>query len=118
MELEHIYKSFIKMDWETQLGNLASTLAKISSRATSPTSDKLVLMSLREAALLIEWSAPNVPPEHHLDLATMQRELLAWRKVWPLEEARPLLALHARNMSDRLLYKIGYGINEESYNDQ
>jgi hypothetical protein len=64
---------------------------------------------LREAALLIEWSAPGVPPALWLELAPLQREMLAWRRIWPQEVLRPLLALQARHISDRLLRLAGKG---------
>jgi hypothetical protein len=65
--------------------------------------DALVADLLREAALLIEWSAQVVPPALLLDLAPLQRELLLWHRVWPQEALRPLLALQVRHLSDRLL---------------
>ncbi|MBI3945593.1 MAG: hypothetical protein HY321_06730 [Armatimonadetes bacterium] len=95
------------MEWPRQLGNLASTMARIASRAGSPQYDELVTASLREAMLFIEWSAPRVPPDLLLELAGVQRELRVWRRLWPLEPARPLLALYARNRSDRLLQMAG-----------
>ncbi len=107
MDVKSMYKRFTQLTWQQQLGNLASTLARISSQATSPESDKLVTASLREAALLIEWSAPNVPPDFLLELAAMQREVLAWHRCWPLDDARSLLSLHSRNQSDRLLQIAG-----------
>lgn len=85
------------------MGNLASTLARISARAASPQYDTLVVDLLREAALLIEWSAKTVPQPLLLDLAPLQRELLLWYRVWPQEALRPLLSLQARHLSDRLL---------------
>mgnify|MGYP001034639659 FL=1 len=94
---------FTHLDWPQQIGNLASTLARISSRASSPQYDELVGQLLREAALFIEWSAAHVPPALLLDLAPLQRELLLWRKLWPQTAPRELLALQARNYSDRLL---------------
>lgn len=96
-----------RMDWPRQLGNLASTMARIASRASSPQYDSLVTDSLREAALLIEWSARTVPPACLTELAALQRELRAWRKVWPVEAARGFLALYSRNRSDRLLEMAG-----------
>ena len=86
--------------------HLASTLARIATRAPTPQYDALVSDLLREAALFVEWSAPHVPPSLLLDLASLQRELLAWRRVWPLEDARALLALQARHTSDRLLRSV------------
>jgi len=40
-------------------------------------------------------------------MAAMQRELLAWWRIWPLDQTRPLLALYARNTSDRVLHMAG-----------
>jgi len=37
----------------------------------------------------------------------MQREVLAWRQNWPLNEARTILALRARQMSEALLRTAG-----------
>lgn len=95
------------MAWPQQLGNLASTLARLSSRCSRPEYDPLVADLLREAALLIEWSAPHTAQTIHPDLAAMQREVLAWRRSWPLDQARPLLALRARQMSEALLRMTG-----------
>lgn len=97
-----------KMSWQQQLGNMASTLARVSNNATVSDHDEVVIMCLRETACFIEWSAPEVPSEFLLELAAMQRELLAWQRVWPIEAARSLLALHARNRSDRLLQMAGF----------
>jgi hypothetical protein len=105
--ISRLRERYEALDWPQQLGNLASTLARASARASSPQYDALVADLLREAALLIEWSAPRVPATFWLELAAMQREVLAWRRVWPLDPARSLLALHARNLSDRLLQMAG-----------
>jgi hypothetical protein len=107
MDVRQLRERYELLDWPQQLGNLASTVARVSVRASAPQYDPLVASLLREAALLIEWSAPRVPSAYWLDLAAMQREVLAWWRVWPIEPARPLLALHARNMSDRLLQMAG-----------
>jgi hypothetical protein len=98
---------FQRLPWPQQLGNLASTLARISGRCLRPEHDALVRDLLREAAVLIEWSAPCVPPEFHLELAGLQREMLAWRAVWPVEGARHLLSLRARQASDLMLWRAG-----------
>ncbi len=96
------------MPWQQQLGNMASTLARIANHAAIPEHNETVQMCLREAACFIEWSAPQTPPEFLLELAAMQRELLAWHRDWPVEAARPLLALHARHQSDRVLQMAGF----------
>jgi hypothetical protein len=102
-----MYDRYNQLTWQQQLGNLAATLVRISSQATTPGSDKLVSHSLRETALFAEWSAPNIPPEFLPELAALQREVLAWHRSWPLDPARSLLALHARNRSDRVLQMAG-----------
>ncbi len=108
MNLDSLEKKFKKMPWQRQMGNLASTLGRVSNHAKSTESDRIVLNGLREATHIIEWSVPDVPPEFGFELANMQRELRAWWRVWPVEGARHLLALHARNQSDRLLQMAGY----------
>lgn len=107
MDVKMMYKRYKQLSWQQQLGNLASTLSRIATQVTSPDSDKLVAESLREAALLIEWSAPNVPPDFLPELAAMQREMLAWHQAWPIPNTGALLALHTRNQSDRLLQMAG-----------
>ena len=103
-----LQERFEQMTWEQQLGNLASTLARVSSNTSIIAHDELIQQLLREAAYFIEWSVPHTPKKYWLELAAIQREVLAWWEVWPLEGARPLLALHARNQSDRLLHLAGY----------
>jgi len=103
VDRQALRERFVQLDWSQQLGNLASTLARISTRAVSPQHDELVADLLREAALFIEWSAPKVPPPLLLDLAPLQRELLVWHRLWPQDSLRPLLSLQARHISDRLL---------------
>lgn len=109
MEKQALFERYSKLDWPQQVGNLASTLARISSRAMTPKYDTLVTDLLREAALFIEWSAASVPDPLLLDLASLQRECLAWQRSWPLDESRSLLSLHARNASDRLLHLVQQG---------
>ncbi len=98
------YERFSQLAWPQQIGNLASTFGHIASRATAPQSTALVDQWLREAAILIEISAPHVPQSLLLELAPLQRELLVWRTLWPEQAPRELLALQARHISDRLLH--------------
>lgn len=97
------YERFSQLAWPQQIGNLASTFGHIASRATAPQSTALVGRWLREAAVLIEISAPHVPPALLLELAPLQRELLVWHSLWPEQAPQELLALQARHISDRLL---------------
>jgi hypothetical protein len=113
MERQSLYERFKTLSWQQQIGNIASTLANISRYADSPVYDELTKLSLREAALAIDWCVPNVPQPFLLDLAMMHRELLAWWQVFPVEP-RSLLALHTRHQSDRLLVMAGLMIGVDS----
>lgn len=103
MEQKSLYNRFIKCEWPQQLGNLASTLARLSSLITDADYDKISKGLLREATLLIEWCASNIPQRLHNDLAFMQRELCCWRRVPLSAEIRNLLSLRCQIMSDHLL---------------
>jgi hypothetical protein len=113
MERQSLYERFKLLSWQQQIGNIASTLANISRYADAPAYDELTKLSLREAALAIDWCVPNVPQQFLLDLAMMHRELLAWWQVFPVEP-RSLLALHTRHQSDRLLVMAGLMIGVDS----
>ncbi len=108
MNRETLRERFLQDDWTQQIGNLASTLTRLSSRAEDARYDQIVANLLREGALLMDWSAPNVPIELAAELATMQRELVLWRTTWPETSARALLAFRARAMADRLLEAAGF----------
>ncbi len=97
-----------KMNWQHQLGNMASTLARVANNAMVAKHDETVKLCLREAACFIEWCSPVAPAELLLEFAAMQREWLTWQHLWPIETARALLALHARNQSDRILQIAGF----------
>jgi hypothetical protein len=107
MTVTHQLESYKTLTWHQQLGNLASTLNTIASRATSQDYDQLTKQLLREGAVMIEHCATNVPAEFHLELAAMQRELLTWQRDFPIDKARHILSLHTRNQSDRLLQMAG-----------
>ncbi|MDI6793890.1 MAG: hypothetical protein QME81_13675 [bacterium] len=109
MEKKSLYERFIKCDWPRQVGNLASTLARLSSLSAKPDYDDISRNLLREAALLIEWCAPNVPENLQTDLAVMQRELCYWYNIPLQAEIRKLLSLRGRVMSDYLLHASGLG---------
>jgi hypothetical protein len=107
MDRDKLRKRYLQDEWPRQVGNLASTLARLSSRVGDARYDQVVANLLREGALLMDWCAPNVPLELAVDLAGMQRELILWRQIWPQASVRALLAFRARAMSDRLLEAAG-----------
>jgi hypothetical protein len=115
MERQALYERFKTLDWQQQLGNLASTLATISTQSTIPKQDKLTSHLLREAALMIEWCAVGVPADFHLELAAIQKECLVWKRVFPVESARNLLSLHTRHQSERVLQMAGLLIDENQF---
>lgn len=108
MDREKLRTRYLQDEWPRQVGNLASTLTRLSSRTGDARYDPFVADLLHEGTLLIEWCAPNVPLDLAADLATMQRELVLWRQIWPNDAARPLLAFRARQMADRLLEAGGF----------
>ena len=108
MDREKLRTRYLQDKWPRQVGNLASTLTRLSSRTGDAKYDPFVASLLHEGALLMEWCAPNVPLDLAADLATMQRELVLWRQMWPNDAARPLLAFRARQMADRLLEAGGF----------
>jgi hypothetical protein len=107
MQRQDLYEKLKTLSWQQKLGNLASTLAAISTRSPLSKYDKLTSYLLLEAALIIEWCAGEVPEDFLWELAAMQRELMEWKKVFPVEEVRGLLALTARMRSDRILQMAG-----------
>jgi hypothetical protein len=108
MDREKLRTRYLQDEWPRQVGNLASTLTRLSSRTGDSKYDPVVDSLLHEGTLLMEWCAPNVPIEIATDLATMQRELVLWRRMWPNDAARPLLAFRARQMADQLLEAGGF----------
>ena len=108
MDREKLRTRYLQDEWPRQLGNLASTLTRLSSRTGDARYDPFVADLLREGTLLMEWCAPNVPLDLAADIATMQRELVLWRRIWPNDAARSLLAFRARQMADQLLEAGGF----------
>ena len=108
MSTRDLQARYERMDWRQHLGNLASTLARLSNRALQPEHDALVADLRQEAALVIEWSAAKAPQPALLQLAAMQKEILAFKGIWPHEPMRSMLALYTRNRSDLLLQLAGF----------
>jgi len=98
---------YLRDEWPRQVGNLASTLSRLSTRAADTRFDGMVSDLIREGAVLMEWSAPHVPLDLAVELARMQRELVLWHRAWPNDAIRQLLALRTREMADTLLERAG-----------
>ena len=107
MDRDKLRERYLRDEWPRQVGNLSSTLARLSSRAGDARYDHIVANLLREGTLLMDWCAPNVPLELAADLATMQRELVLWCQIWPDDAARALLAFRTHEMVNHLLAAAG-----------
>jgi hypothetical protein len=103
VDWKQLQARYLRDDWHKQLGTLASTLARIGARVQSSETDSVVVDLLQEAALFMEWSAPQAPRDVARELAIMQRELVLWRSIWPVDATRRLLAFRALALSDRVL---------------
>lgn len=108
MNRSQLRERYLQDEWPRQIGNLASTLTRLSSRTQDARFDHIVADLLREGALLMEWSAPYIPLELAAEIAGMQRELILWHQVWPSDAVRSLLAFRARSMANLLLESAGF----------
>jgi hypothetical protein len=90
---------FIRDPSPVRMGNLASDLLRLSKWIRARHNDEAVVDLMREIASLMEWSGDLAS----LELADMQREICRWRSVWPVEQARSILAFRALKMSNRIL---------------
>ena len=108
MDRAKLQERYLRDEWPRQVGNLASTLARLSSRAHDARFDQVVSDLLHEGTLLMEWCASNVPLEVATELGSMQRELVLWRSIWPNDVSRSLLAFRTHEMAERLLEAAGF----------
>ncbi len=86
-----------------RLAAIASELARLATWVKVRQPDKAIVDMLREIAWLMEWTGPAATAE----LADMQRELCRWRRAWPVEAARAVLELRARQMAERVAVMSG-----------
>jgi hypothetical protein len=81
-----------------RMGNLASSLLRLSQWVKNRHKEEAIIDLMREIAWFMEWSGI-----WHLRTGDMQREICRWRRVWPVEQARSILAFRALQMSNRIL---------------
>jgi len=99
-DLKRMRERFIRDESSVRMGNLASNLLRLSKWIqTGHNNDEAIVDLMRQIAWLMEWSGDLASAE----LADMQREICRWRRVWPVEQARHILALRAFQMSNRIL---------------
>jgi hypothetical protein len=98
-DLKRMRARFIRDESSVRMGNLASDLLRLSKWIQARHTDEAIIDLMREIAWLMEWSGELASAE----LADMQREICRWRRAWPVEQDRHILALRASQMSNRIL---------------
>jgi hypothetical protein len=102
-DLSRLRERYVQDESPVRLGNLASDLLRLSQWVQMRRSDGEIVDLMREIAWCMEWVGGGATAE----LADMQREICRWRRAWPVESARSVLALRARRMSERVLEMSG-----------
>ena len=102
-DLQRLRERYLRDESPMRLGNTASDLLRLSQWVRMRRRDEEVVDLMREIAWCMEWVGDHATAE----LADMQREICRWRRAWPAESARSILALRARQMSDRVLEMSG-----------
>ena len=98
-DLKKMCERYLRDKRPVRLGNLASSLLRLSNWVRMRQRDDAIIDLLREIAWFMEWDRGLA----YAELADMQREICRWRRVWPVEQARNILALRALQMSNRIL---------------
>lgn len=101
--LQRLRERYLRDESRVRLGNLASDLLRLSQWVQMRRNDDEIVDLMREIASCMEWVGDSATA----DLADMQREICRWRRAWPVESARSILALRARQMSERVLEMSG-----------
>ncbi|MGD0265908.1 MAG: hypothetical protein ABSD47_13280 [Candidatus Methylomirabilota bacterium] len=98
-DVSRLRERFLRDGRDRRLGNIASNLLRVSHWLQMGRDAETVVGLMRETASMIEWAGDDATEE----LVNVHRELCRWRRIWPLEAARGLLAFRARQMSERVL---------------
>ncbi len=98
-DLKRMHERFIRDEISVRMGNLASDLLRLSKWIETRHKDESIVDLMRQIAWFMEWTGDL----GSVELADMQREICRWRRVWPDEQARHILALRASQMSCRVL---------------
>ena len=98
-DVKKMRERFIRDRSPVRMGNLASDLLRLSKWIQAMHNNQAIIDLMREIAWRMEWSGNLASAE----LVEMQREICRWRRVWPAEQARSILAFRAVHMSNRIL---------------
>jgi len=108
-----IRQRYLRDGVDIRLGGLAANLARIGSFSRRPEHGGAVSRLIRESALFIEWTAPDVPEEALPELAELQRLLSgwyhSWSDVWRDDLHRSAIGETAGKWSARVLELSGLG---------
>lgn len=96
---KRMQERYVRDDAPVRLGNLASSLLRLSHWAHGKQKDEAIIDLMREIAWFMEWTGDL----GLVELADMQREICRWRRIWPVEQAHSILSLRALQMSKRVL---------------
>ena len=111
-DVKRMHDRYLRNDWSIRMGNLASSLLRLSDWVRMRQKDEAIIDLMREIAWFMEWNGDMAS----MELADMQREVCRWRRVWPVEEARGMLAFRARQMSNQVLRLSG--LLEKAYHEE
>ncbi len=98
-DLKRMRERFLRDEIAVRMGNMASSLLRLSQWVKNRHRDEAIIDLMREIAWFMEWSGDLTLAE----LADMQREICRWRCVWPVEQVRSMLSFRALQMSNRIL---------------
>ena len=98
-DLKRMRERYLRDEMPLRMGNMASSLMRLSEWVQNRHKDEAIIDLMREIAWFMEWTGDLASAE----LADMQREICRWRRIWPVEQARQILALRALQMSNRIL---------------
>ena len=98
-DLKRMRERYLRDGKPIRMGNLASSLLRLSNWVQKQHRDEAIIDLMREIAWFLEWNGDLASAE----IAAMQREICRWRRVWPVEQVRAILSLRALQMSNRIL---------------
>lgn len=98
-DLKRMRERYLRDERPIRMGNLASSLLRLSNWVRMRQRDEAIIDLMREIAWFIEWSGDLASAE----LVEMQREICRWRRIWPVEQVRTILASRTLQMSNQIL---------------
>jgi len=110
---ERIRERYLRDPLPVRLAGLAADLSRVSSSARHETGGEAVAAMLEESQYFIEWMGAEAPVEVAEELVNLQVMLALWRRAWPEVQhsqlQRSLLAVQAKQWTDRVLAYSGVG---------